>query len=117
MLDSITGTLSEHDLEALAEMMADNPEFAKKLVDAISDKLDEKFGRKQGDIFFELDELKEGQKKILDKLEDHYKQFGTLDHNLQMFADRQEILAGDTEKRLLKAIDDRLGSGAERRRA
>ena len=44
-----TETIADHDPEALAmALIADNPEFAKKLVDAIAAKLDEKFGFQQG---------------------------------------------------------------------
>ena len=107
-----TETLSEYDLKALAVLMAKDPELVKTLVDALSETLDEKFGHRQGDVFFELDDLK-GQFKALDQKFDHMQEgIDTLTHNLQVFAERQETVARDSEKRLLRAIDYRLGSTA-----
>ena len=54
-----TATVTEPDLEALAALMAENPEFAAKLADAIAAKLDEKYGWQQGFMSDKMDELTE----------------------------------------------------------
>ena len=64
MLDPSTRSLTDDEvLKLLEDKMEEKPEFAKKIVDAIVEKLDQKFGRRQGDIFFELEELQKNQKR------------------------------------------------------
>ena len=118
MPDYSTETLSDHDLSTLAVLMADDPKFAAKLADAIAERLDEKFGRRQGDIFFELEELQKGQKKILNKLEDHDTRFDTLDRSIQDLRERHELHAGDFRKvnKRLDSIDGHLGINTDTRR-
>ena len=110
-----TETIADHDPEALAvALMADNPEFAKKLVDAISAKLDEKFGFQQGWMSAQIGELPkkvDGLSSKIDTVAQNIdKRFDTLAHNQKVFAEKQELFELRTDRRL-KDINERLGNG------
>ena len=110
--------MSDHDLEALAVLMSKNPDFAAQLADAIAKRLDEDYGWGQGEIKADLEALQQGQKNLFVKLEDHDKRFNTIDHNFEMFDQRQTLFEGELRKvndRLGK-IDGRLGINTDTRR-
>ena len=104
MAYSITEPLSEHDLEALAELMADNPELADRVANIIATKLDEKFGFRQGEMTAGFEDLKEGQKAIMAKLADHGELLNTMHHNIQDLRSKHDL-----HGRHLDKIDGRLG--------
>ena len=79
--------------------MADNPEFAKKLVDAIAARLDEKFGHRQGWMSEELDHLSERFDQMDRRFDRIDKRFNTLEHNVQLIGERMEIFERNTERR------------------
>ena len=114
MTYSITEPLSEYDLEALAEIMADNPEVWNKLADAIADKV--------GDRLYErgwsISGIEERLDKIDSKLTDHDSRFDTLESKFQSFGERQEEFSrvlGKVSGRL-NTIDGRLGITTDTRR-
>ena len=108
MPDHSTETLSDHDLSTLALLMADDPEFAAKLADAIAERLDEKFGWRQGDMRADINELK-GKFKALDQKFDHMQGgIDTLTQNIQVFAERQETLARNSEKHIERKLEAHL---------
>ncbi len=110
MSDHNTEPLGEHDLQRLAVIMADDPKFAAKLADAIAERLDEKFGWRQGDMRADIAELN-GQFKALDQKFDRMEGgIDTLARNIQVFAERQETLARNSEKRIEKKLDERFTS-------
>ena len=88
MQNHTTETLSEHDLEALVTLMADNPEFAAKLADAISERLDKKYGWNQGCM---RDKVEEMSGKLNAVSQDSKRQFDTLCNNFEMLGDRQTL--------------------------
>ena len=102
-----TETLSEHDITLLADIMADNPEFAKRLVDAISEKLDDKFGHQQGWMSGTLEELSEKLDQMSSDMKHGFdnvdKRFDTIDQNMEMSGQRQDLFDRRIEK-----IEDRL---------
>ena len=73
-----TESLSDHDREALAVLMADNPEFAAKLADAVAEKVGEKLGEKLVQIGWIMADVEKRLEKIDDKLEEHDRRLDTL---------------------------------------
>ena len=107
MLDHSTGTLSENDLKVVADIVAKDPEFAADVAEIIAEKLDEKFGWRQGDMRADIKELK-GQFKELDQKFDHIQNgFDNLEGNLKTFHERLDVEARKIEKRVVRAIDER----------
>ena len=71
--------------------------------DLLRNMLDEKFG----DLTFEFERLK-GQFKSLDRKFDRMEGgIDTLTKNIQVFAERQETLARNSEKRIERKLDER----------
>ena len=66
MPNHTTETLGEHDLRVVANIVAKDPEFAADVAEIIAEKLDEKFGWRQGRMRDDITELK-GQFKALDQ--------------------------------------------------
>ena len=95
--------------------MADNPEFAKKLVDAISEKLDEKFGWQQGWMSDRLDEI---SKKLDRSIEENTRRFDSLDSGIADLRERHDLHAGEFRKvkSRLDSIDGHLGINTDTRR-
>ena len=100
-----TETLSEDNIALLADIMAENPEFAKKLVDAISKKLDEKFGHQQGWMSETLEDLSEKFDQMSSDMKHGFanvdKGLETLSHNMEMLGERQDLF----DRRLKKSED------------
>ena len=103
---SITGTLSKRDLAEMVEKLAENPEFAAKLADAISERLDKKYGWRQGELTDGLEKL-EGQYKELDRKFDRMQEgFNNLESHVVSFSGRLDAEARKIEKRVVRAIDE-----------
>ena len=108
---SITGTLSKRDLAEMVEKLAENPEFAAKLEDAISERLDKKYGWRQGELTSDFEKL-EGQFKALNGKIDHMQHgIDTLAHNFTTFGERQDLFSRELGKvnTRLDSIDGHLG--------
>ena len=88
MQDSNTNALLDQELERLAEIVADDPIFAKKLVSALAVELDKKFGWRQGWMEDKMDELNEKLDGITQKLGDHDRRFDTLEHNFTVLGEK-----------------------------
>lgn len=88
-----TESLSDHDREALAVLMADNPEFAAKLADAVAEKVGEKLGEKLVQIGWIMVDVEKRLEKIDDKLEEHDRRLDTLAHNFEMFGQKQDLFS------------------------
>ena len=88
MPNHTTETLAEYDLEALVALMADNPDFAAKLADAIANRLDEKYGWNQG---WMRDKVEEMSGKLDTVSQDSKTQFDTLCNNFEMLGERQTL--------------------------
>ena len=122
MSNSTTETLSERDLERLAALMADNPEFAKKLVDAISEKLDEKFGWRQGELASGFEGIEGRFKAMNDKIDHMQNGIDTLVHNREYIDKGREIFESRTTSTLdgisrrLDSIDGHLSINTDTRR-
>ena len=102
-----TETIVDHDLEALADLMAENHEFAAKLADAIAKKLDEKFGFRQGEMNAGFEALSKKVDTVSSKIdtvsENIDRQFDPLNHNFEMLGQRHTLFEGD-----LRKVNDRL---------
>ena len=123
MSNHTTETLSEHNLAALAALMADNHEFAAKLADVIAEKLDKKFGWRQGELTSDFEKI-EGRFKALDNKIDHMQTgIDTLVHNREYIDKGREIFESRTTRTLdeisrrLESIDGHLGIDSKRRPA
>ena len=112
---SITGTLSKRDLAEMVEKLAENPEFAAKLADAISERLDKKYGWRQGHMNDRLDEISE---KIDRSIEENTRRFDSLDSGIADLRARHELHAGEFRKvnGRLDSIDRHLGINTDTRR-
>ena len=99
-----TTALSDRDFADLATLMADNPEFAAKLADAIAKRLDERYGWGQGEIKADLEVLKQGQKDLSDRIDRMQGGIDTLAHNQQMFGEKLQLVDGR-----LKKVEDHVG--------
>ena len=110
MPNHITETLSEHNLEALVALMADNLKFVAKLADAIAERLDEKYGWGQGEIKADLETLQQGQKDLSENLGG---KIDTLAHNFKMYGKRLDAFEGRTN-RSFEAINRRLDGSDQR---
>lgn len=116
--------LTDHDISRLANLMADNPEFAKKLVDAISQKLDEKFGFHIGRMKDHLEQHDDQFKKINSKLDRMEGKIDTLSFNFKMMGERHELLERKVDRgfekvsqsleRLESSSDEPAATGAGR---
>ena len=106
-----TEPLTDHDLEALAALMADNPDFASKLADAIAKKLNAEHGFDLGWLREDISDLKAGQKSIQSRLDD-------VNHNIQDLRGRHDLHDGELRKVTdrLDKIDDHLGIATDTRR-
>ena len=114
MLNHTTETLGEHDLEALAALMADNPEFAAKLADAIAEKLGEKlYGRG-----WNIAGIEEKLDKVLAKLDDHDNRFDRLDTSIADLRAKDDLIDREVRKvnNRLDSIDGHLGINTDTRR-
>ena len=117
-----TETIADHDLEALADLMAKNPEFASKLADAVAAKLDEKFGFRQGEMTPGFEALSEKMDRLSSKVdtmaENMDRRFDTIDHNFDTLG--QKLLLHDGEFRKINGrldkIDGHLGITTDTRR-
>ena len=98
-----TRTLGDADLERLAELIMENPKFLTLL--------DEKFGAHLGDMKADIDELKQGQKTLGEKIDRIQEGINNLASHLQTFLEGQQTtartLAREIEQRLLRALKDR----------
>ena len=115
MPDHSMGRLSENDLKVVANIVAKDPEFAKELVDAISEKLDEKFGWMQGHI---NDRLNQISKKLDRSIEENTRRFDSLDSGIADLRARHELHDGDFRKvnKRLDSIDGHLDINTDTRR-
>ena len=113
-----TETLSEHNLERLAALMADNPEFAAKLAGAIAKKLNEDHGFDLGWLRTDIDDLKDGQKDIKATLDHHGELLDTMHHNIQDLRGRHDLHGGEFRKvnDRLDKIDGHLGINTDTRK-
>ena len=112
-MNNITTTLSEQEFDRLAELIADNPEFAKKLVDAISAKLDEKFGFQQGWMKDQVDKLSGEIDRLSSDMTAGFRRVAepmdTVEHNFKMMGERQDLFERKTEFQF-KKIDRKVDS-------
>lgn len=92
-------TLSEQAIKHLEDILADNPKFAQKLADAISERLDEKFGHRQGWMSNKLEELSEKIDHLNKRFDHTDKRFDTLDHTLEMLGDKQDLFERNVNRR------------------
>ena len=103
MANHTTETLSERNLEALAVLMADNPDVWNKLAEKIAEKV--------GDRLYERGWSTAGIERRLDKIDgkvsDLQDGMKTLTHNVRTYAERQETLARDSEKRIERKLVER----------
>ena len=99
----------------VANIVAKDPAFAKELVDAISEKLDEKFGWQQGWMSARLDEI---SKKLDRSIEENARRFDSLDSGIADLRARHELHAGEFRKvnKRLDSIDGHLGIDTDTRR-
>lgn len=113
-----TETIADHDLEALADLMADNPEFATKLAAAIAKKLNEEHGFDLGWLRSDIDDLKDGQKSIKATLGRHGDLLDTMHHNIQDLRERHDLHDGEFRKvnYRLDKIDGHLGINTDPRK-
>ena len=104
-----TETLPEQEIKHLADIMADNPNFAEKLADAIAERLDEKYGFDQGWMKASIEELKQGQNDLKQNMN---RRFDTLEHNFKMFGEKQDLFEREMMRvnGRLDTIDGRLDS-------
>ena len=97
-----TEQISEHDLDALADLMADDPDIFEKLADAVATRLD-----------IRLDNLENGQKNIRSTLKDHDLRFDVLGRNFKTLCEKID----GSEKRIgnrLTRIENNLGISTRR---
>ena len=115
MPDHSTERLSEHNLKEVAKLMAKDPEFAKDLVAALSETLDEKFGFQQGWI---SDRLGEISKKLDRSIEENTRRFDSLDSGIADLRARHELHRQEFRKvnDRLDKIDGHLGINTDTRR-
>ena len=119
MPDHSTGRFSDDELNSLAVLMADHPEFAAKLADAITERLDEKYGWRQGELADGFEKLSQKTDQILAKLEDHDMRFDTLDHNFQMLGEKVDLTNSEVRKvnGRIDSIDRHLGINTDTKRS
>ncbi len=108
-------SLAASDMKVVAKLMAKDPEFAKELVDAISEKLDEKFGWMQGHMNDRLDEI---SKKLDRSIEENTRRFDSLDSGIADLRAGHELHDGYFRKvnKRLDSIDGHLDINTDTRR-
>ena len=130
---SISSLTDEEVLKLVERRVEEEPElFVAKLAEALSERLDEKFGWRQGELADGFESLERKLNTLDQKFDRMGNRLDRLEGNLQTFYERQEVEAQKIEKRVVEAIDerftrletrlstvigDRLGGGTERRPA
>ena len=130
---SISSLTDEEVLKLVERRVEEKPElFVAKLAEALSERLDEKFGWRQGELADGFESLERKLNTLDQKFDRMGNRLDRLEGNLQTFYERQEVEAQKIEKRVVEAIDerftrletrlstvigDRLGGGTERRPA
>ena len=109
-----TETIVDHDLEALADLMAKNPEFASKLADGVAKRVGEELETRGWDgagIDEKLD-------KALAKLSRQGELLETMHGNIQDLRGRHSLLESDIRKASdrLDSISRHLGINTDTRR-
>ena len=121
-ISNTSRSLTASDLKVVAELMAKDPEFAKELVEAISEKLDDKFGFRQGEMATGFEALSKKLDAVSLKIdtvaENIDSGFNTIDHNFEMLGQRQRLFEGELRKvnDRLDSIDDHLSINTDKRR-
>ena len=122
MSNHSTETMSDHDLEALAELMAIDPRLAENVANIIAAKLDEKFGFRQGEMTAGFEALSKKVDNVSSKIdtlnENIDRRFNTIDHNFEMLGQGQTLFEGELRKvnDRLDSIDGHLGIETDQRR-
>ena len=95
--------------------MADNPEFAAKLADALAERL----GNKLRDAGFDLSGIEQSLDTIQDTLKNHDRRFDTLDHNFETLGEKLQLHDGEFRKGQRSSrqkIDGHLGINTDTRK-
>ena len=106
--------LSDDDINALAALMANNPEFASKLADAVARRVGEELETRGWDGAGIEDKLD----KVLDTQSSHGELLETMHHNIQDLRARHDIHDREFKKvnKRLDNIDVHLGINTDTRR-
>ena len=113
-------SIIDYDLEALAVMLTETPSALDKLADAIAERLDRKFGFRQGEMaagFEQLNEKFDRLESKVDAIADNMdRRLDTMDNNFKALGQRIDLLERESTRRF-DAIDAHLGVDSTNRSA